>query len=197
MTKNTDLTLKQASPTKLAHAVLRTKNHFDAMVAWYVDVLGARIVHNTGTIAFMTYDDEHHRVAISEDTTLADRVPRAVGVDHLAFTYASLGDLLATYSRLKSKGIMPFCCINHGPTHAIYYHDPDGNRLELQVDNFETVADSFAYMEGGFRDNPIGRGFDPDDYLRHLDAGRPERELLQPPRGGQVEPEVLAQLIAS
>ena len=31
---------------------------------WYQTVLNARIVHDNGTLCFMTYDDEHHRVAL-------------------------------------------------------------------------------------------------------------------------------------
>ena len=40
----------------------------------------------------------------------------AVGVDHIAFTYANFKDLASTVLRLKSKGIVPTLPINHGPT---------------------------------------------------------------------------------
>ena len=38
------------------------------------------------------------------------------GVHHMAFIYASLADLVATYERLDGLGIRPVTCINHGPT---------------------------------------------------------------------------------
>ena len=51
------------SPALFAHFVLRTSN-FEAMRTWYKTVLNARVVHDNGTLCFMTYDDEHHRLAL-------------------------------------------------------------------------------------------------------------------------------------
>lgn len=48
------------SPTKLAHVVLRT-NNFKAMVEYYTTFLGAQIIYDNELIAFISYDDEHHR----------------------------------------------------------------------------------------------------------------------------------------
>ncbi|MDG1907351.1 MAG: hypothetical protein P8I81_00630, partial [Pseudomonadales bacterium] len=50
-------------PAKLAHFVLRTPN-FDAMSSWYQCVLAAKPVFENGFLCFMTYDNEHHRVAL-------------------------------------------------------------------------------------------------------------------------------------
>jgi hypothetical protein len=45
-------------------------------------------------LAFMTYDDEHHRIAIAALPGLEEQPPLAVGTEHVAFTHADLGDLL-------------------------------------------------------------------------------------------------------
>jgi hypothetical protein len=46
----------------------------------------------------------------------------------------------------------------------MYYTDPDGNRIETQVDNFDTIEEANAYMAStAFAENPIGIDFDPDD----------------------------------
>jgi len=50
-----------------------------------------------------------------------------VGVNHVAYTYANLGDLLDTYARLKQLGITPYWPIHHGVTLSFYYQDPDWN----------------------------------------------------------------------
>src|SRR5208283_628790 len=55
---------KRIVPTKFAHAVLRT-NKFRQMVDWYQTVLQANVVFENEMLAFMTYDDEHHRLAIA------------------------------------------------------------------------------------------------------------------------------------
>jgi len=164
-------------PVKFAHAVLRT-NKFKEMVNWYQTVLQADIVFENEMLAFMTYDDEHHRLAIAAFPDIQDRPPRSAGLDHLAYTYSSLGDLVATYERLKAAGITPVVPINHGMTLSMYYRDPDGNKVELQIDNFATVEELKGFFRGNdFSKNPIGVSFDPDELARQYHAGVPESEL--------------------
>src|SRR3984893_2522133 len=144
------------SPRKLAHVVLRTRSNFDVMVKWYCVVLGAKIVFNAGRLIFLSYDDEHHRIAIAASEELAERPPRAAGLDHIAFTYEDIDALLATYARLKGEGIIPLVGVNHGPTTSLYYHDPDQNRIELQVDNFADMTEATTLMQEQFSINPVG-----------------------------------------
>ena len=169
------------APTKLAHFVRRT-SRFDELVAWYATVLAAEIVHRNEMLAFLTYDDEHHRVAIVNLPGLADSDPFAAGTDHIAFNHADLGDLLSTYARLKSEGIEPYWCINHGLTTSMYYKDPDGSRIEFQVDNFASLEEGSRWMRGGeFAANPIGVVFDPDELLARYRAGEPLETLVRQP----------------
>jgi catechol-2,3-dioxygenase len=153
------------------------------MLEWYQAVLGAEVVHSDGMLAFLSYDQEHHRIAIAQIPGLEDQPPFAAGTDHVAFTYADLGDLLYTYVRVKAAGIEPFWCINHGPTTSLYYKDPDTNRVELQVDNFPTAEDANRWMRSGaFAANPIGVVFDPEDLLARYRAGEPLATLsVRPP----------------
>ena len=171
------------SPSKLAHVVLRTKSNFDAMVKWYCVVLGAEIVFNAGgRLIFLSYDDEHHRIAIAASSDLADRPPRSAGLDHIAFTYSDIDALLTTYARLKQAGILPFVCVNHGPTTSLYYNDPDQNRIELQVDNFADMSEATTLMHEQFSINPVGEEFDPEELLARLRSGVDPAELIRPAR---------------
>jgi catechol-2,3-dioxygenase len=168
-----------AKPIKLAHFVLRT-TRYDELRAWYRLVLQATVQLENPMLCFMTYDDEHHRIAIVNLPDLVPRPPASDGVDHIAFTYASLGDLLHTYARLKHAGITPYWCINHGPTTSLYYRDPDGNQIELQIDNFPDVESLNAWMRGGaLRANPIGVDFDPDALLARFERGDALSELIK------------------
>ena len=168
-------------PTKLAHIVRRTAR-FAEMLQWYQVVFGAEVAHSDGMLAFLTYDDEHHRFAIAGIPGLPDQPPMAAGTDHVAFTYADLGDLLYTYARLKREGIEPYWCINHGPTTSMYYKDPDGNRVELQVDNFPTADETNRWIRSGdFAANPIGVVFDPEELLARYRAGEPHAKLTARP----------------
>jgi len=143
------------TPSKFAHVVYKTPR-LDEMIEWYERVLGAHIAFRNDFIAFLTYDDEHHRVALV-------KAPEP-GVEHVAFTYESLTALVDTYTRLRDSGVTPYWTIDHGPTTSMYYRDPDGNQIELQVDNFPDAEALHAFFHSEtFAANPIGVDFDPED----------------------------------
>jgi len=170
---------RQIVPAKLAHFVIRT-SRFDEVLAWYRTVFHARTSYENPMLAFLTYDEEHHRIAVLNTAQMKTPQELLTGIDHVAFAYASLADLLATYERLKGEGILPFWCINHGPTTSMYYRDPDGNEVELQVDNYDTVEEATAYFYSPeFAANPIGVDFDPDALHARLRAGEPDAVLLR------------------
>ena len=166
-------------PIRFAHIVLKVRD-IERAIDWYRTVIGMEIAHHAGKIAFLTYDDEHHRIAFLE---LPDDAPpldkSGPGIDHLAYTYADLGQLLSTYLRLKSLNILPYWQINHGPTTSLYYRDPDGVGVELQVDNFESIEALQGWMRSDtFRENPIGVPFDADRLAERYLAGDPLEVLL-------------------
>lgn len=168
-----------APPAKLAHIVLCT-GRLQEMIGWYCNVLEAHVQHSDDVLAFITYDEEHHRVAFV--ATGANEAPgrQHTGLEHVAFTYASLGDLLGTYKRLKDDGIKPYWTINHGPTTSLYYEDPDGNHIELQIDNFATNEELDAWFHSeAFAANPIGVEFDADELVARFEAGEPVGDLVK------------------
>ncbi|KAK7751920.1 hypothetical protein SLS62_006221 [Diatrype stigma] len=172
---------KVISPSKLAHVVLRTPN-FKAMTAFYKAFLGARASFENDDMAFLSYDAEHHRIAIIAQPGCGPRVPDAAGLHHIAFTFDTLADLVTAYQQRRAREILPLWCVNHGPTTSIYYQDPDGNHLETQVDNFDDMAAGNAFVSGPqFAENPIGVDFDPDELASRLRAGEPEAELKKRP----------------
>jgi catechol-2,3-dioxygenase len=165
-------------PQRFVHVVYRTFR-FDEMIAWYTKVFDAQIRHKNPGLAFLSYDDEHHRMAFLNMSMFMPDGPNKrddlVGVDHVAYTFGSLRDLAENYGQLKAMGIVPYWCLHHGITISMYYADPDGNRMEFQVDACASNEEANAFMEGpGFAENPIGVEFDPDDLLARLRAGEPE-----------------------
>src|SRR5271155_3162458 len=131
------------APSKFAHVVYRTRQ-FNEMIAWYTLVFNASVVHRDDRLAFLTYDDEHHRFAfINLGKPKGDERERRdsdVGVHHVAYTWNNLGELIDTYKRLKAQGIEPAQPIRHGLTLSLYYADPDKNMMEFQVDLMEPQA---------------------------------------------------------
>jgi catechol 2,3-dioxygenase-like lactoylglutathione lyase family enzyme len=180
-TRTLPATSQRISPQKFAHVVLKTAK-FNDVIDWYATVLQARVAFRNDFIAFLTYDDEHHRVAVINMPDSPTPEPAAAGVHHIAYTYADLGELLSTYRRLKASGIEPARCINHGPTISMYYRDPDGLRVELQIDVFATMDEAHAYLTGpDFAENPIGIIFDPEQLIRDYEAGRAYADLVRRP----------------
>ncbi|MCZ6617592.1 MAG: VOC family protein [Gammaproteobacteria bacterium] len=165
-------------PTKFAHMVLNTRQ-YEEMKRWYADVLGMEVVVDNGRLCFLTFDDEHHRLALVNLPDLKEQSPEHAGVNHVAYTLADLGSLLATYLRLKANDIVPWWCINHGPTTSMYFRDPDGNDIELQVDNFDDERLTGWMRSEEFRQNPLGVEFDPDLLAEKYCAGEALEVLLE------------------
>lgn len=168
---------KVLPPSAFAHVVLRT-NNMPRMRAFYIEFLGARVVHENDSLTFITYDDEHHRLALVQHPDLSPKVKASCGVDHFAYAYSTLSDLLLSYRHRQRGGMLPFWSVNHGPTISLYYKDPDGNVIELQADNFDTNHETDAFMKSAsFAENPVGTDVDPEDLIRRLESGESELVL--------------------
>ncbi|KAF1966312.1 hypothetical protein BU23DRAFT_663383 [Bimuria novae-zelandiae CBS 107.79] len=151
------------------------------MVSYYRVFLGAKVVHENSMLAFLSYDDEHHRIAIEALPSVKDKQQKHNrGLEHIAFTFNTLSDLLLAYRQRKQHNILSLWSVNHGPTTLIYYEDPDGNQLETQVDNFANPDDATVFMESKeFMENPIGVDFDPEEFIERLRQGEDERVLCK------------------
>ena len=163
--------IKVKPPLRLAHIVLRTAQ-FKDMVSFYKSFLGADASYENEYLCFLRYDDEHHRIAIGDVPGTKPKDPSTSGLEHIAFTYDTLDDLVIAYQQRKALGMEPVWCVNHGPTTSMYYRDPDGNHIEIQVDNFDTAEAASEFMEGPlYRENPIGTDFSPEELIRRLKVG--------------------------
>ncbi len=73
---------------------------------------------------------EHHQVVLNPVDSAA---PRQSPIDHISFRVASLSDLKALHASLADSPA-ELHTVSHGNSWSIYFHDPDGNRLELFAD---------------------------------------------------------------
>ena len=141
------------------------------MLDWWKVFLEGEARHENEFISFISYDDEHHRIAIVNFPNLEDRSVNACGTEHFAFTYASLEDLFGQYERMKARGVSPYWTINHGMTLSAYYRDPDGNQVETQFDSM-TMQEADAFMAGPlFAANPIGINVEFDQLIERFRNG--------------------------
>ena len=171
-------------PSKLAHVVLRT-NNYQRLSNFYEVFLNAKVSFENEFMKLLTYDEEHHRLGIVNIDGIAAKNTQTNGLEHIAFTFNSIHDLALAYAQRKENGIEPFWCINHGPTTSLYYHDPDGNIIETQVENFDTVREAAQYMTGAaYRTNPLGVDFQMEDLIKRIKAGEDEASLKARPASG-------------
>ena len=181
------------APLNLVHVVYRTRR-FEEMLAWYGTVFGARVQYQNPALAFLTFDEEHHRFAFADMGVIRpdedDKDDRGmIGVDHVAWEYVSLRDLLENYAELKAKGIAPYWAVHHGMSASLYYADPDGNQMEFTVEAFSNKAEGSAYFQSQqIAENPVGVEYDPEEWLTRLRGGVAETELLSVDSQGAVSP---------
>lgn len=161
------------------HINLKT-TRFDELIGWYGHVVGMRPNFRHGSVAFLTNDSANHRIALF-GAGFHDDPEREThtGLHHSAFEFCSLADLLGRYVTLKEFGILPSVCVDHGPTMSFYYEDPDGNKVEMQVDNFEDWAESTEWMQTStdFIADPIGKLVDPELLVMASAQGISAREI--------------------
>jgi catechol-2,3-dioxygenase len=171
-----------SKPAYISHYGLRTKRRKE-MMQWYQTVFGAKVQHENEFLAFMTFDDEHHRLVLWEDPDTTDKPGTAAGIDHVGYGLASFGDLVAAYERLKAEGIVPFMPLNHKFTTSLYYHDPDGNEVELSVDNFSTKDECNHFIQGDdmaeIGKPPFGCSFDADELAKLYHDGASDEQLAR------------------
>jgi len=183
----------------LKHYGLITSN-LDGMVDWYRNVLGMTVNHRSvratsgpkhgpfSAVAFISNDEVHHRMAIFEvPGVVADpekaRHPR---VQHIAFEYDSIDDLLGTYARLKGLGILPVLAADETVGTSFYYVDPDGNNVELNINNYgnEWTATEHIKVSPAFARAQV----DPDKMIAARKAGASAWDLHERALAGEFAP---------
>ncbi len=149
---------------KFHHFNLKT-TRLQEMIDWYATVVGAEVNFQDDVGAWLTNDAANHRIALLAFPGFVDDPEKdtRTGLHHSAFEYGGFAELNASYLRLREAGIEPAFCLDHGMTFSYYYKDPDGNHVELQVDDFGDWEASGEWMRTSpdFAANPIGVFVDP------------------------------------
>ncbi len=187
---------------KLLHYGLNTAN-MDAMTDWYRKVLGMSINHRSkipgiarlvrqappfSGFAFVSNDERDHRVVFFEvpKATVDPEKRRHTGLQHVAFEYANLDDLLGTYVRLKGLGIRPMWAADHGVAIALYYEDPDQNVVELNANNYSDAWTATEMLKSAASGAPAQ--IDPEKVIVAREAGASPWEIHKRASAGEFAP---------
>ncbi|PVH70570.1 glyoxalase bleomycin resistance protein dioxygenase [Cadophora sp. DSE1049] len=176
---------KVLSPSVFAHIVLRTTaENLRPMAQFYKTFLGAHVSYENDYASFLAYDHEHHRIALIAIPHTDSKATSTCGLEHFAFTYNTLKELALSYQQRKALGMEPHWCVNHGPTTSMYYKDPDGNKVEIQVDNLSNDEATAFMMSKEFDENPVGVDFDPEELVLRVESGEDEASIKKRPNIG-------------
>ena len=130
----------------IGHVLLRVSD-VERSRAFYSTILGLKVVEEDpehGGV-FMALEGQAHTVDLFpvQDQASAPRaVPGGVGVHHVAFHVASEAALADAYFTLQDHGIPIVRAVDHVSQKSIYFHDPDGNYLEIYYE-LPNAADLF------------------------------------------------------
>ena len=166
---------------QLAHFGLRTRD-LPSAVEWYARAFDAQVRFRNEMVAFMSFDDEHHRFVLWDDGETLEKADNSLGVDHIGFSCGGPSALADQYERLKALGILPTLSVNHHFTSSIYYRDPDDNEVEVTCDNMPSKAECSAFMgtpqmAQAMQPPLFGSEFDPEELLKLRKTGTSDREL--------------------
>ena len=165
---------KMPSPREIHHVHIFSDTNYDAMVDFYTWLFNAEIIRvNPNGLTFISYDDHDHRVVIVKREGWGTKPNRPIGVSHLAFAYASLGELVFIY-KMKEKDTSQSGLIIGNST-SFYYKDPDGNMVETQLDNYTTLETQqykrYYQWSEDFLENTGDGDFDPDKMVALYESG--------------------------
>jgi len=173
------------SPTKIHHVHIFSDEKYDEMVEFYCRIFNGNVVRvheKDPPLTFISYDDHDHRVVIIKQPGWGRKPVKPVGVSHLAFGYASLGEIIYIYKQMMEWGYeKPHWVVNHGNSTSMYYVDPDGNQVETMVDNFtpQETQDYKRYYQFTEEFGEMSEGnFDPDKMVELYESGVPETVLM-------------------
>lgn len=176
---------------KLHHATFMTQE-VDPMVRFYELVCGLQPVYYSRHAAWLTNDEANHRIALLAipGTKAPVDKPHTAGLHHTAFEYETFDQWLDNYVRLRDAGVRPSMCLDHGMTMSMYYVDPDGNGVEIQVDNFGDWGMSTEWMWASqeFDADQIGPQFDPEKLVEARASGLGHDEIHAMAYGGKFPP---------
>lgn len=146
------MTAQAVTPVGINHVVLNVRN-LETSHRFWTEVVGFKLVAelkatpkrpNPPKMRFYSGVRDgklfHHDLALMENPNLPPPVPGRNGPDttaaigHVAVTLPSRDAWLQQLAFLQSKGVPFDRRIEHGMTHSVYIHDPDGYGIEILYD---------------------------------------------------------------
>jgi catechol 2,3-dioxygenase len=125
-----------AKTPQLAHCGIFVRD-IDLMTRFYTTVFGLRLTDQGvgGTFKFKLHflsgsADQHHQLVLA-----SGRAPDSPStVMQLSFKVEQIDDLRRVRAHALAEGATQMRGMNHGNAMSIYFHDPEGNTVEVYLD---------------------------------------------------------------
>lgn len=124
--------------TTLGHVVLYVRE-LERALMFYRDLVGLNLVGTIfhGRAAMLSGGSTHHELLLIQVGDAPGPLQgHRIGLYHLGWKIGEdLTTLRAMYDRLQAAGYRIDGMADHTVSQSLYLHDPDGNELELYVDD--------------------------------------------------------------
>ena len=126
--------------TELGHVVYYVRD-LETSLGFYTEAVGLRVVGRlfNGRAALLTGGRTHHELLVIEvGEAQGPSQGKQIGLFHVGWKIGeSLEELKQARDRIAGLGYRIAAMSDHTVTRSLYLRDPDGNEVELYVDNPE------------------------------------------------------------
>ena len=136
--------MSSLATVQLAHAGIFVRD-FEAMLSFYTRVFDFLITDGATApfkrVAFLSGDPDHHHqlVLVEGRGERKDSV-----IQQISFRLPSLGAVMKLHAKLANEPVTEIRPLTHGTAWSVYFHDPEGNRIEGFTETPWYVTQPFA-----------------------------------------------------
>jgi catechol-2,3-dioxygenase len=145
---------------EIGHVLLRVMD-LERSKKFYSEVLGFHVLEEDpehgGT--FMALEGQSHAIdlfQVKDDEAAGRQTPGVRGLGHIAFRVDSEDALKDAHATLREHGVEITRSIDHVSQKSVYFHDPDGNTLEIYYE----LPDALAIFARGRQDRDVAISLD-------------------------------------
>ena len=125
--------MSQEAAPRLSHVGLYVTD-LPKMIDFYTRVLGFVVSDAApdGRVTFLSRNpSDHHQVVLCPGRKIGIETPM---VQQVSFNVGTLADVQRAFRKVRAAGCEGIRPVSHGNAWSVYFHDPEGNRIEMFCD---------------------------------------------------------------